>query len=120
MGSLLPADDKPVHNRVAMYPRIIASAATLANFCQKWKIREVGLFGSVLRDDYCDDSDIDMIVDFEPDCTPGLAFFTMEAELSELLGRPVDVVTRHSVERSENTIRRNEVLNSVEVIYAHG
>jgi predicted nucleotidyltransferase len=65
----------------------------IARFCRKHHIRRLSLFGSVLREDFRPDSDVDVLVEFEPAHIPGLAFFHMEAELSELLGRKVDLNT---------------------------
>ena len=65
----------------------------IKEFCAKWKIEEFALFGSVLRDDFSSDSDIDVLVEFEPDHTPGLAFFAIQEELSSILGREVDLNT---------------------------
>lgn len=65
----------------------------IAEFCQRHHIRKFALFGSVLRDDFRPDSDIDVLVEFEPEHVPGLAFFAMQDELSEILGRPVDLST---------------------------
>ena len=65
----------------------------IAEFCRKWKITELSLFGSVLREDFGPDSDVDVLVTFQPGHTPGLAFFTMQLELSELLGHNVDLNT---------------------------
>ena len=67
--------------------------ARLAEFCRKHHVRKLAFFGSVLREDFRPDSDIDTLVEFEPDHVPGLAFFAMEAELAELLGRRVDLNT---------------------------
>ncbi len=103
-----------------MYDRLAASPDEIARFCQRWRITEFSLFGSVLRDDYSEDSDIDVIVEFESACVPGLEYFETTSELSALLGRPADVVTRSMVERSENYVRRKEVLESAEIIYKTG
>ena len=65
----------------------------VAEFCRRNHIRKLALFGSVLRADFGPDSDIDVLVEFEPEHIPGLAFFGMEAELSEILGRKVDLNT---------------------------
>ncbi len=65
----------------------------IAEFCRKWKITGLSLFGSVLREDFGPDSDVDVLVTFQPGHTPGLAFFTMQLELSELLGHNVDLNT---------------------------
>ena len=67
--------------------------ARIAEFCRKHHVRKLAFFGSVLRDDFRPDSDIDMLVEFEPEHVPGLAFFAMETELSEMLGRRVDLNT---------------------------
>lgn len=67
----------------------------IEQFCRKHHIRQLAFFGSVLRDDFRPDSDIDVLVTFEPGFTPGLDFFLMEVELSALLGRKVDLQTIH-------------------------
>jgi len=65
----------------------------IADFCRRNHIRKLSLFGSALRDDFRPDSDIDVLVEFEPGHVPGLRFFAMQAELSEILGHPVDLNT---------------------------
>lgn len=67
--------------------------AKLASFCKRHHIRRLALFGSVLRPDFGPKSDIDVLVEFEPGHTPGLAFFGMQDELSEIFGRKVDLNT---------------------------
>jgi len=67
--------------------------AKIVEFCLKNHVRKLALFGSVLRDDFSSNSDIDVLVEFEPDHIPGLAFFSMEAELAEILGRRVELHT---------------------------
>jgi predicted nucleotidyltransferase len=67
--------------------------AKIAEFCLKNHVRKLALFGSVLRDDFNSESDIDILVEFEPDFVPGLAFFSMEEELAEILGRRVELHT---------------------------
>ena len=62
-------------------------------FCRRHHIRRLALFGSVLRDDFSPESDVDVLVEFEPGQVPGLAFFSMEEELSTILGRKVDLNT---------------------------
>ena len=66
----------------------------LAEFCRRNRIRKLSLFGSVLRDDFGPDSDVDVLVEFEPDAAVGLSFFQMQEELGELLGHKVDLNTR--------------------------
>lgn len=65
----------------------------IAEFCQQHHIRKLSLFGSVLRDDFRPDSDVDVLVEFDSNHVPGLAFFTMQDELSQILGRQVDLNT---------------------------
>ena len=73
--------------------RIEIPHAEIDAFCRKHHIRRLALFGSVLRDDFTDESDIDILVEFEPEHMPGLEFFTLQRELSEILGRQVDLNT---------------------------
>ena len=107
-----------IPNTHRLSPRILVSAEAIADFCTRWRVAEMALFGSVLRDDNGRESDIDVLVEFEPGGVPGLEFVSMATELSGLLGRPVDVLTRSAVERSPNHIRRKEILGSAVVIYA--
>jgi predicted nucleotidyltransferase len=65
----------------------------VAQFCRRHHVRRLAFFGSVLRDDFTPESDVDVLVEFEPGHVPGLAFFSMERELSEILGRKVDLNT---------------------------
>jgi len=90
----------------------------LGEFCRRHHILKLGLFGSVLREDFSDDSDLDVLVEFDAGCSVGLfEMVRVERELSELFGRKVDLVERRSVEKSENYIRRRHVLDSVETVY---
>ena len=91
----------------------------LAELCDRWKIAEVALFGSALRDDFKPDSDIDLLVTYRADADWSL-FDTvgLDAELAELFHRPVDVVSRRAVEASPNWIRRKAILESAVPIYA--
>jgi uncharacterized protein len=74
--------------------RILASPHSLKTFCQKHHIHKLAFFGSVVRDDFKPESDVDVLVEFEAGHTPGLNFFAIEAELSDLLGRRVDLQTQ--------------------------
>ncbi len=89
----------------------------LESFCQKWHVKQLDVFGSVLRPDFSDDSDVDFLVTFAPGTTMGLAIVTMTSELSALVGRRVDLITRRSVEGSFNWIRRNSILESARPLY---
>jgi len=86
----------------------------IADFCQRHHIRKLAFFGSVLRDDFRGDSDVDVLVEFEPGHVPGLAFFAMESELSEILGRKVDLNTPQFLSR----FFRDQALAEAEVQYA--
>ena len=88
-------------------------------YCERWKITEFAVFGSVLRDDFRPDSDIDVLVTFAPDARWSLFdIMDAKAELVALFGRDVDMVDRRAIERSRNYIRRKEILNTTRVIYA--
>lgn len=90
----------------------------IAEFCQRWKIVELSLFGSVLRDDFRPDSDVDVLVRFAPDAEWSLLdHVAMEEELSAILGRKVDIVSRSAIERSENYIRRKAILGTAQPYY---
>jgi len=87
-------------------------------FCQKWKITEFSLFGSVLRDDFGPESDVDVLVTFEADA-PWSTFdvMDMEDELSKLLRRKVDIAERSAVNQSRNQLRATRILSSSHTIY---
>lgn len=86
----------------------------VAEFCRRHHIRRMAFFGSVLRDDFSPDSDVDVLVEFEDGHTPGLQFFAIEKELSDLLGRRVDLNTPMFLSR----YFREEVLRNAEELYA--
>jgi uncharacterized protein len=73
--------------------RISVDREKIAEFCRRHHISRLSLFGSVLREDFGPASDVDVLVEFEPGHTPGLAFFSMEEELSQIIGRNVDLDT---------------------------
>ncbi|GIK41256.1 MAG: hypothetical protein BroJett011_50890 [Chloroflexota bacterium] len=99
-------------------PRINLAELEIADFCQRWHIRELALFGSVLRDDFDPESDVDILVTFAPEADWSLFdHVRMEEELSQLLNRPVDLLTRRAVEHSHNALRRQEILNTAQTIY---
>jgi len=101
-----------------MSARIPLNQDQIAEFCQRWKITEFALFGSVLRDDFGPDSDIDVLVTFAPDADWSLFdHLDIEDELSVMLGRNVDLISRRAIERSENWIRREAILTTAEPIY---
>ncbi|MBI4758554.1 MAG: nucleotidyltransferase family protein [Chloroflexi bacterium] len=98
-------------------PNIDLPGEKIAEFCKRNHIRRLSLFGSVLRGDLKPDSDIDLLVEFDPDHIPGLIRLAgMEIELTEILGRKVDLRTPQDLSR----YFRKDVLNSAEVQYAEG
>lgn len=91
----------------------------LVAFCQRWKIQELALFGSILRDDFSPRSDIDMLVTFAEDATWSLFdHIKMEQELELLFQRKVDLLTKRAVEQSQNSIRRETILRSARTLIA--
>jgi hypothetical protein len=101
--------------------RIEIPEDTIADFCRRWKISELALYGSVLRDDFRPDSDVDVLVTFAPDARWTLFDLVhMEDELKEMFGREIDLSERRAVEKSENYIRRRSILKSARTVYVAG
>lgn len=91
----------------------------IARFCSHWKIRELALFGSALRDDFRSDSDLDILVTFAPDADWGLLdHIQMQLELEKLFGRSVDLISKRALERSANWVRREEIFKTAHVLYS--
>ena len=90
----------------------------IAKFCQRWKIEEFYLFGSVLREDFSEKSDIDVMLKFSPDARLGFKFVTLCEELETLFKRNVDVITKKGIEKTDNWIVQENILNSTKLIYA--
>ncbi len=91
----------------------------IAAFCRRWNISQLALFGSVLRDDFGPDSDIDVLATFAPGSARTLAAVSqMQQEIEALLGRPVDLVDRQSIERNPNYLRRRAILASARTVYS--
>jgi len=91
---------------------------SLTKLCQHWQIIELSLFGSILREDFNVDSDIDVLVKFSEEAR--ITFFDLdviEEQLSQVFHRPVDVVTKQAIEQSHNPIRRKNILDNSKVIY---
>ena len=89
------------------------SPEEINHFCQSYSIRKLSLFGSVLRDDFTKESDVDVLVEFEPGKTPGLDIITMEDELSSIINRQIDLRTLADLSR----YFREQVLIEAMVIY---
>jgi uncharacterized protein len=97
-------------------PRIDIPTSLIEDFCRRWKISEFSLFGSVLRDDFRPDSDVDVLVEFEPDHPWSLYdVVDMEEELQAMFGRQVHLVMKGGL---KNPLRRREILRARQVIYA--
>ena len=94
-------------------PKIDIPHSKLANFCRQHGVRRLAFFGSVLRDDFGPDSDVDVLVEFEPGTRTGFRFFEIADELGTLLGRKVDLNTPRSLSR----YYRNRVLREAVVEY---
>lgn len=90
----------------------------LAEFCEKWQIRELALFGSVLQPQFRPDSDIDILITVSPEAEVTLLdFVRMKTELTGILGREVDLVSRRGIEQSANYLRRDAILESAVTVY---
>jgi predicted nucleotidyltransferase len=98
--------------------RINVPDEVVADFCRRWKITQIEAFGSVLRDDFGPDSDIDLLVTFDPEARYGLFdLVRMESEMAEVVGRHVDLIDRRGVEESTNPFRRHSILTTARVVY---
>lgn len=90
----------------------------IAEFCAKWNVSEFALFGSVLRDDFRPDSDVDVLLTWAPESRISLFDYPeMKEELEAIFGRKVDMVSKRGVEQSSNWIRRKSILESARVVY---
>jgi uncharacterized protein len=99
--------------------RINFTHQALKDYCQKWHITELSLFGSVLREDFRPDSDLDILVNFADNSTwTILDLTTMQQELETLTDRSVDLIEKRVIETSRNWIRRDEILKTAQVIYS--
>lgn len=96
--------------------RLGATPEQIAALCQRWKITEFALFGSILREDFSPDSDVDVLVTFAP--SDGWSLFdlmNLQRELEAIMGRPVDLLEKRDL---RNPFRRSEILRTYQVIYA--
>lgn len=91
----------------------------ITKFCERWLVTEMALLGSVLREDFGSKSDIDVLIEFKEEARHSLFdMVQMERELEAIFDREVDLVERMDIERSQNYLRRQSILQSVETIYA--
>ena len=94
-------------------------ANELTQFCQRWKIHELAVFGSALRNDFSHNSDVDILVTFAPDADWGLLdHVRMELELQTLMNRKVDLITKRALESSSNWVLRNEILRTAQILFS--
>jgi predicted nucleotidyltransferase len=89
----------------------------IAVFCKKWKIQELAIFGSFIRDDFNDQSDIDVLITFLPRVTWGFEIAELREELSLIFNRKIDLLNKRSLELSKNSYKKDEILKSCKVIY---
>jgi predicted nucleotidyltransferase len=88
------------------------------SFCHRWQVSELALFGSVVREDFGPDSDVDVLIQFQPQARHTLLDMArMEEELRQIFGRDVDLVERSAIEQSRNHIRREAILQSAESVH---
>lgn len=98
--------------------RLTISEEQLIEICRQWKIAELALFGSVLREDFRENSDIDLLISFAPDAPQGLLTLArIKHQLEGLLDRPVDLVIKEAIQEGDNWIRRQEILSTAVIIY---
>lgn len=98
--------------------RLGVSLTIIIGFCQRLKIKELAVFGSILRDDFTVDSDIDFLITLSSDVKLNLTFFeSLETELKNLVNRDIDIILKDNLKRSSNWIRKKEILTTAKVIY---
>ena len=98
---------------------IKVSDSEIRHFCQRWKVSELAIFGSALHEDFTQDSDIDILISFEPDIQWGLFdLVNMETELRSLFGKEIDLVEKNAVVNSDNYIRRKGILDGAQIIFS--
>lgn len=114
----IPLTLKPVIKRYQIEQRLGVTLIAIAEFCQRRQIKELALFGSVLREDFHPGSDIDFLVTFSPEAKIGLIEVEeIQEELKKMVKRKIDLVFKNSIEASHNWIRRRNILGTAEVIY---
>ena len=102
-----------------MRARLQLDRGRIEEFCRRWNVTELALFGSVLREDFGPDIDVDALVAFSPDSHTSLFdLVDMEEELAHIMGRKVDAVCPEGIEHSHNYIRKQAILSSAEVVCA--
>jgi len=98
--------------------KIKVPKAKIAEFCKRWNISELAIFGSALRQDFRPDSDVDILVSFAPEAKVSLFDMVhMQDELKQIFGRDVDLISKRGLENSRNYLRRKAILESAQVIH---
>jgi len=98
--------------------RFTIPKAKLAEFCRRWNISELALFGSAVREDFRPDSDVDVLVSFAPQAHVTLFDMAqMQDELKDIFKREVDLISKRGLENSRNYLRRKQILDSAQVIH---
>ncbi|HAC62712.1 MAG TPA: DNA polymerase subunit beta [Cyanothece sp. UBA12306] len=101
-----------------IYQRLQVNSEKLEQFCQSNLIAELAVFGSILRDDFSYNSDVDVLISYLPSAPRGLLEkVQLKEKLEHLFHRPVDLISKTSIENSYNWIKRNNILNYSEVLY---
>ncbi|MEA5533751.1 nucleotidyltransferase domain-containing protein [Crocosphaera sp. XPORK-15E] len=105
-------------NQIKIYQRLQVNSEELKRFCENNLIAELAVFGSILRDDFSSSSDVDLLISYLPSAPRGLLEkIQLKEKLESLFNRPVDLISKTSIQKSSNWIKRQEILNSAEVIY---
>jgi len=108
-----------MNKKILLEQRLGIPLEILTNFCRTKKIIELRIFGSALREDFNEESDIDLLVKFSPEYSISLlGIVRLENEFKQLLNRDIDLVTKNSIENSKNWIRRQNILDNAQVIYS--
>jgi len=98
--------------------KVSIAPSSLEALCRRWHVRELLLFGSAVRDDFSEESDLDLVVDFLPDAEPTLYdLAALDEELEALTGRRVDLHTLRGVENDRNRLRRRQILGTMVPVY---
>ena len=115
---MIPGNPELIVMREELSARLGVTDEEVADFCHRWKITELSAFGSVLRDDFGPDSDVDLLVSYAPDIRRRLVDHArMEEELANMLGRKIDLCSKLSVEHSRNWLLKRIILESAELLY---
>ena len=86
-------------------------------FCKKWQVEQLAIFGSALREDFSPDSDVDILIKFLPNFSWGFEIAVIHEELTKIFGRDVDLVSLRSIENSRNKFKKEEILGNCKIIY---